>query len=108
MKALSDAADLKLTKEELPEGWIIALEGDVTADAATALTGLPAADAWPPAMLLDFSAVEYINSGGIAQLIALLRRARQQNCALRARGLSDHYRRVFRMVGLTEYIDVLP
>lgn len=105
---MTAVVELQLDKELLPEGMIVTLTGDVTAAADKAFTGLLALDPWPSTMLLDFSAVEYINSGGIAQLIALLRQARGKGGVLRARGLSEHYRKIFRMVGLTEYIDVLP
>ncbi|BCV22092.1 STAS domain-containing protein [Moorella sp. Hama-1] len=71
-----------------------AVAGNERAAIFTALLDL---NPWPAAILLDFSAVDYINSAGIAQLINLLRHARTRGGVLRARGLSEHYRKIFRM-----------
>ncbi|MDN5344343.1 MAG: hypothetical protein PWQ18_454 [Clostridia bacterium] len=98
---------LQVEQEWLPEGLILTLVGEITAAAAGVFPGLLDLDPWPAAILLDFGAVDYINSAGIALLINLLRQARSRGGELRARGLSEHYRKIFRMVGLAEYIEIL-
>ncbi|MDN5362391.1 MAG: hypothetical protein PWP70_1438 [Moorella sp. (in: firmicutes)] len=98
---------LVVGQEWLPEGLILTLRGEITAAVADIFAALLELDPWPEAILLDFSAVDYINSAGIAQLIKLLRQVRTRGGVLRARGLSGHYQKIFRMVGLTEYITVL-
>ena len=57
-------------------------------------------------MLLDFNGVDYINSGGIAVLIALVSAMKEREGRLAAYGLSSHYEKIFTMVGLTQYIQV--
>lgn len=101
-------SNLKLTHETLTDGIIVTLSGDLTAAADGEFVALASSPEWPKAILLDFTSVDYINSGGIALLIGLLRSARTNACTMRARGLSEHYRKIFRMVGLNEYIDILP
>ena len=98
---------LTIEEERLPEGLILTLKGEITAAAEVVFGSLLKLDPWPPAILLDFGEVEYINSAGIALLIGLLRQARSRGGALRVQGLSEHYRKIFRMVGLTEYVELL-
>lgn len=84
----------------------IDLSGDLTRlpeDLASSLRQL-AGDGSLQEVVLQFAAVPYINSAGIAALIALVREVRALGARLAAVGLNDHYRRIFGMVGLTEYI----
>lgn len=55
-------------------------------------------------LLLDFADVDYINSSGIALIIVLLTDARRAHRRVRAGGLSDHYRHIFEITRLTDYL----
>ncbi len=57
---------------------------------------------------LDFTAVEYINSTGIALLVALLARARKDGRPVLAWGLTDHYREIFEITRLADFLEVVP
>ncbi len=57
-----------------------------------------------PLILMDFSEVEHINSAGITILIGEAGRVRDRGAQLAAYGLSEHYRKIFLMVGLEEFI----
>lgn len=57
-----------------------------------------------PLVLMDFSQVEHINSAGITILIGEAGRIRDRGAQLAAYGLSEHYRKIFLMVGLEEFI----
>jgi anti-anti-sigma factor len=46
------------------------------------------------AIVLDFSGLQYMNSGGIGLLVTLLVRAQRGGVRLLASGLSDHYREI--------------
>jgi anti-anti-sigma factor len=89
---------------------IVRIYGDVTTEAETVLREAfqQAAATRPRAVVFDFADVGYINSGGIAVLITLVMEAREAGCQTVARGLSDHYAKVFRMVGLSQYMQVQP
>ena len=69
-------------------------------------------DAWgrvdpdATAVLLDFSGLEYMNSGGIGLLVTLLVRAQRDRVPLHACGLSDHYRQILALTRLDEAIVV--
>jgi anti-sigma B factor antagonist len=83
---------------------VIDLKGDVTASAEKAL-----ADAYTRAsgkftrtIVLNFSGLEYMNSGGIGMLVTLLVRANRQRQRLVAFGLNEHYRQIFELTRLDE------
>lgn len=57
-------------------------------------------------VLLDFGAVEYINSTGIAVIVGLLAMARADKREIGAFGLSDHYRKVFQITRLSDFMTI--
>jgi anti-sigma B factor antagonist len=69
-------------------------------DAATAMN--------PAAVLLDFSGVGYINSTGIAVIVGILAKARRDGVTMTAYGLSEHYRTIFEITRLVDFIGIYP
>ena len=59
-------------------------------------------------LLFKFNEGAYINSAGIAILIGILTEARKRDQRLIMTGLSSHFQKIFRMVGLTQYADLYP
>jgi anti-anti-sigma factor len=62
----------------------------------------------PARILLHFGGVDYINSTGIALIVGLLARARKEHRAITACGLSDHYREVFEITRLADFMSIFP
>ncbi len=60
----------------------------------------------PTAVILNFSGLEYMNSGGIGLLVTTLIRAQRSGHQLLASGLSDHYHEIFKLTRLDEAIGV--
>lgn len=58
------------------------------------------------AVIFNFEGLEYMNSGGIGLLVTTLIRAQRSGHALRAYGLSDHYRQIFNLTRLDEAIGI--
>lgn len=58
------------------------------------------------AVILNFEGLEYMNSGGIGLLVTTLIRAQRSGHALRAYGLTDHYRQIFSLTRLDEAIGI--
>ena len=58
--------------------------------------------------MLDFSELEYMNSGGIGLLVTLLVRANREKQRLLAFGLNEHYRQIFELTRLDEAIAIYP
>jgi anti-sigma B factor antagonist len=57
-------------------------------------------------IVLDFTDLEYMNSGGIGLLVTLLVRAQRAGQGLHAIGLSDHYRQILALTRLDEAIGI--
>src|SRR5207248_6796454 len=60
------------------------------------------------AVLLNFSGVDYMNSTGIALIVALLARARKSGRRLLTSGLSSHYVELFQITRLSAFIGLQP
>ena len=61
----------------------------------------------PASSLLDFSDVDYINSTGIALIVGVLAEARKPGREVQARGLAEHYREIFRITRLSDFMTIL-
>jgi anti-anti-sigma factor len=57
-------------------------------------------------ILIQFEEDAYINSGGIAVLIQILAHAQKNNQKIGISGLSEHFKKIFRMVGITKFADI--
>jgi anti-anti-sigma factor len=77
---------------------------DREGDAALAEASSRASALGAPVVELDFAEVDYINSTGIALIVRLLAEARRDHREVRARGLSEHYREIFRITRLSDFI----
>lgn len=102
------AQELKVGAHQSGAVTVLDLHGDVTMFAESALTRAyhQAIDGGVQALVLNFAGTEYINSAGIAIIISLLTEARAGAVTLVICGLSAHYQKIFRMVGLTQYAEV--
>lgn len=88
---------------------LLRLRGQIDRDALGVLDDAYAAAARTAATIveLDFNAVEYINSTGIALIVGLLGKARSHGRAVRARGLTDHYQHIFEITRLSDFIEIV-
>jgi len=57
-------------------------------------------------VLLNFRQNDYINSAGIAILIGIVTEVNRNNQKLAVSGLSQHFQKIFRMVGLAQYAEI--
>ncbi len=88
---------------------IIDLRGDI--ESAVAEQPLQAAyteavAAGTPVIVLNFREVGYINSTGIALIVGLLTRARKDGRSVTAFGLADHYREIFQITRLADFMTI--
>jgi anti-sigma B factor antagonist len=79
---------------------------DRDADGALAAAYEMARDGGATRIRLDFSGVDYINSTGIALIVRLLAEARRDGRAIVVAGLSEHYREIFRITRLADYMTI--
>ena len=87
---------------------IVDIKGDVTAACEPVLMSAyeAASDGKTSWLVLNFTGLEYMNSGGIGMLVTLLVRANRQRQQLAAYGLSAHYREIFELTRLDEAITI--
>jgi anti-anti-sigma factor len=89
---------------------VIDVVGDVNARAESALDA-----AWaeairdaPHAVVLNFERADFINSTGIALIVGLLAAARARSVPVRAYGLTPHYREIFEITRLADFLAINP
>ena len=94
--------------EKLGPVTILNIQGDITAFSEPFLN-----DAYKSAneqdtrkILLKFDKDAYINSGGIAVLIQILANTKRNNQQISITGLSDHFKKIFHMVGITKFAKI--
>ena len=102
------AKDIQVSTSKNGDIAIISISGDVTAT-----TGEVIDDAYQnatvlnsPKILLQFDKDCYINSGGLACLIDIASAGRKKDQKIHAYGLSDHFQKIFHMIGLTRCIPI--
>jgi len=57
-------------------------------------------------VLLNFAGVEFLSSTGIALIVGILARARKDGRAISASGLSDHYKEIFEITRLSDFMTI--
>ncbi len=90
------------------DGARITLTGRVDRDGDEVLVAAytAARETGSGSITLDFTATDYINSTGIALIVRLLAEARRDRREVVAIGLSDHYREIFRITRLSDYMTI--
>lgn|SRR5487761_236344 len=90
-------------------GVVLELSGDIDGSAASGLGAAyeqAVSTTQPKQVLLDFTHTEYINSSGIALIVSVLAKARADHRQVLASGLSDHYREIFEITRLSDFIEL--
>ena len=94
--------------EGIPEEVRLRMRGDLDARADDALQNAyrEVAQHGSGPLTLDFGDVGYINSTGIALVVRLLSDARRDGRGVRAVGLTPHYREIFRITRLSDFMEI--
>jgi|SRR6185503_3127953 anti-sigma B factor antagonist len=87
---------------------VVDLPPQIDATAEHALNGAYAAAAehGSKTILLNFSGVDFLSSTGIALVVGILARARKDGRAITASGLNDHYREIFEITRLADFMKI--
>jgi len=87
---------------------VVDVQGDITAESEEVLMDAynKASGDSTKAIVLNFTGLEYMNSGGIGLLVTLLVRANRQKQKLLAFGLTDHYKEIFELTRIDEAISI--
>ncbi len=102
--------EIQVTVRFEKSATVIDLAGDVTTFAEEAIHQAyqNASSDGAHNIIFNFREGDYINSAGIAILIGIVTEARKRDQHLLMTGLSSHFQKIFRMVGLTQYADLYP
>ena len=102
--------DIEVTIHNQDDVAIINIKGDVTAVTGEAIEEAYQAVslAGSTKLLLVFNKEGYINSGGIAILVGIVSESQENKQIIRITGLSEHFHKIFAMVGLTRYMTIFP
>jgi anti-anti-sigma factor len=102
------ANELKVAVRRRGDVAVLDIVGDIDRDADAALQEAydQAVAEGGSGMLLNFREVGYINSTGIAVIVSLLARARKGRRAISAYGLTEHYRHIFNITRLSDFIGI--
>jgi anti-anti-sigma factor len=100
----------EVTFETRGDVMVLNIQGDITAFSETKLneayryaTGQGAVR-----LLLKIASDAYINSGGIAVLIQILAQTARNRQVIGITGVSEHFRKIFSMVGITKFATIYP
>jgi anti-anti-sigma factor len=100
----------EITLQKQGEVTLLDITGDITAFSEPYLN-----DAYKNSnsqgakkILFKFEDKAYINSGGIAVLIQVLAQTKRNNQTIGITGLSEHFKKVFHMVGITKFAAIHP
>ncbi len=87
---------------------VIDIKGDLTAACESVLMDAynEASGPQTKVIVLNFTGLEYMNSGGIGLLVTLLVRAQRQHQQLSVFGLTDHYKDIFSLTRLDEAVGI--
>jgi anti-sigma B factor antagonist len=90
------------------DGARIILSGRIDRDGDEAMSAAYAAARTTGSgpITLDFAATDYINSTGIALIVRLLAEARRDGRPVHANGLTEHYREIFRITRLSDFMSL--
>ena len=100
------ATDLQAVVRQRDGVAVIDLWGDVNSSAEAALNEAyaEATAGGAGSVALNFEQADYINSTGIALIVGLLAQARASGIEVKAFGLSDHYREIFEITRLADFM----
>ena len=102
------AKDNKITLETHGAMTLFDIQGDITAFSDPFLKEAyeTANNQGTSKIVLKFNQDAYINSGGIAVLIQLLAQTKSNSQQISITGLSDHFKKIFNMVGITKFAKI--
>jgi anti-anti-sigma factor len=97
--------DFAVRVDEIDGVATLRMSGDVNRGAQEGLEHAYA-EVTGPSVVLDFTDVDYINSTGIAVIVGILAKARAGGREIRAFGLTDHYRQIFQITRIADFMAI--
>ena len=101
---------VEIATRKIGDVAIVDIKGDVTSVTACSIEEAyhELSAAGEKKILLCFVEEDYINSGGLAILIGMVSESKSEGQVIRVTGLSEHFVKIFDMVGLSRYTEIFP
>jgi len=99
----------QITVEQQNDIALLHIQGDITAQSEPDINGAYRKineHGSPSKILIQFEENAYINSGGIAILIQILAQTKKNNQIIGITGISEHFKKIFHMVGITKFAKI--
>jgi anti-sigma B factor antagonist len=98
--------DVKVKREDLT--CIVLIKGEIDAYTAPQLKSelVPIAEEKDTNLIIDLTEVSYIDSTGLGVFVGTLKSTRRSGGGLRLVGLNERVRRLFKITGLDEIMDI--
>jgi len=108
MQAVTTVNERTATTDSGEPVALLSMKGDISSASKEAILGAyHKLGSTVSRVLLDFTAVDYINSSGIAIIIQMLLEAtKAKSRSIGIFGLSSHFDKVFNMVGISKYATI--
>ena len=103
-----ESRDLQADVRRQDEAAIVHLSGEVNGSSEGALNDAYDEVVDARTVVLNFEDVQYINSSGIAVIVGVLGRARRDGKSIVACGLMDHYKEIFQITRLADFMTIYP
>ena len=105
---MTEGTRIDVRTTEAADASLLRIEGEITSASEKPLMDayVLATERGAKSIILDFGALDYMNSGGIGLLVTLLVRAQRGDQRLLAVGLNEHYRQIFSLTRLDEAIGI--
>lgn len=101
---------MEIKPSQAEQTRVLAISGRLDSLTSPELEGSiqAALDALPPALVLDFTGVDFVSSAGLRVLLSAAKRCRKQSTKLALHSLQPHIAEVFDMSGLTAFLPTHP
>ena len=105
---MTEGTRVDVRRTDTADTSLLRIEGEITSASEKPLMDAYAlaSERGAKSIILDFGALDYMNSGGIGLLVTLLVRVQRGGQRLVAVGLSDHYRQILSLTRLDEAIAI--
>jgi anti-sigma B factor antagonist len=107
--AMTSGSDLEISVAQMERDPIVSLSGQINVDSSPALRdclrAILSTEPLPKTVTVDFAAVPYIETSGVATLIEALRIAAHQQTRLHLKGLRGPVLRMFEVTGVLPLFD---
>ncbi len=103
-----EVRDLATDVRRQGDAAIVHLSGELNGSAEGPLNDAYDAITDVSTVILNFGDVQYINSTGIAVIVGVLGRARREGKSIVACGLMDHYKEIFQITRLADFMNIYP